>query len=110
MDLVLKAAVGAVMVVIIQLVARSSRPYLAGLVPLFPTFTLISHYLVGTQRSVGDLRATIRFGMVSLFPYCAYMGVLYLCVGRLRLPFALGVATLAWLGAALLLIRLFPAG
>jgi membrane protein GlpM len=110
MDLVVKAIVGAAMVVVIQLVARSPRPYLAGLVPLFPTFTLIAHYLVGTQGTVGDLKATIRFGMISLFPYCAYMGVLYLVVGRFRLPLALAIATVAWFAAALLLIRLFPAG
>jgi membrane protein GlpM len=110
MDLLLKAIVGAAMVVVIQLVARSSRPYLAGLVPLFPTFTLISHYLVGTQRTVGDLKATIRFGMISLFPYCAYMGVLYLVVEHLPLPLALAIATMSWLGAAFILIRLFPAG
>jgi len=99
-DLLLKALIGAVVVIVIQLVARSPRPYLAGLVPLFPTFTLISHYIVGSQRPVSDLKATIRFGMVSLFPYCVYMLVLYVLVDRVRLPLALVGAALAWLLAA----------
>jgi len=85
-DLLLKALIGAVVVIAIQLVARSPRPYLAGLVPLFPTFTLISHYIVGSQRPVSDLKATIRFGMVSLFPYCAYMMVLYVLVDVFACP------------------------
>ncbi len=108
MDLLLKALIGAVVVVVIQLVARSSRPYLAGLVPLFPTFTLISHYIVGSQCPVSDLKATIRFGMVSLLPYCAYMMVLYVLVDRVRLPLALAGATLAWLLGAALLVRFWP--
>lgn len=109
MDLLLKALIGAVVVIGIQLVARSSRPYLAGLVPLFPTFTLIAHYIVGSQRPVGDLKATIRFGMASLFPYCAYMMVLYVLVDRVRLLWALVAATLAWLLVAVVLVRLWPA-
>ncbi len=108
MDLLLKALVGAVVVVIIQLVARSQRSYLAGLVPLFPTFTLISHYIVGTQRTVGDLKATIRFGMVSLLPYCAYMGALYILVDRVSLTLALLGATLTWLIAAFVLVWAWP--
>ncbi len=108
MDLLLKALFGAVVVVIIQLVARSQRSYLAGLVPLFPTFTLISHYIVGTQRTVGDLKATIRFGMVSLLPYCAYMGALYVLVDRVSLTLALLGATLTWLVAALILVWAWP--
>jgi len=108
LDLLLKALFGAVVVIVIQLVARYPRPYLAGLVPLFPTFTLISHYIVGSQRPVRDLKATIRFGMVSLFPYCAYMVVLYVLVDRVRLPLALAGATLAWLVGAGLLVRFWP--
>ena len=109
MDLLLKALIGAAVVIVIRLVARSPRPYLAGLVPLFPTFTLISHYVVGSQRPVSDLKATIRFGMVSLFPYCAYMMVLYVLVDRVRLFLALAGATLAWLLAAALLVKLWSA-
>ncbi|WP_227500314.1 GlpM family protein [Psychrobacter arcticus] len=33
--------------------------YLAVLAPLFPTFTLISHLLVGTQRSTEDLKVAL---------------------------------------------------
>ena len=108
MDLLLKALMGAAVVVIIQVVARSRRTYLAGLVPLFPTFTLISHYIVGSQRPVSDLKATIRFGIVSLFPYCTYMGVLYLLVDRVSLTVALLGAALAWIAAAAILIRVWP--
>jgi membrane protein GlpM len=37
-------------------------------VPLFPTFALIAHYIVGTERSGADLQKTALFGLWSLFP------------------------------------------
>ncbi|MCS5931143.1 GlpM family protein [Klebsiella pneumoniae subsp. pneumoniae] len=36
---------------------------IAGLVPLFPTFALIAHYIVASERGIEALRATIVFGM-----------------------------------------------
>jgi membrane protein GlpM len=104
MDIFLKALFGALIVVVIQLLAKTKNYYIAGLIPLFPTFTLISHYIVGTQRTTDDLKATIRFGGVSLIPYVIYLITLYLLVDRFKLTVALLLATLAWFIAAILLM------
>ena len=61
MQLFIKALVGAAVVVMIQVLTRSKNYYIAGLVPLFPTFALISHYLVGSQRTITELKTTIIF-------------------------------------------------
>lgn len=68
MDLVLKALLGGAIVVIIAALAKTKNYYIAGLVPLFPTFALIAHYIVGKGRSIEDLKATILFGMWSIIP------------------------------------------
>ena len=104
MDWILKALLGAGAVILIQLLAASKSYYIAGLVPLFPTFTLISHYIVGTQRSEPQFRETILFGMCSMGPYLVYMGVLYCLAGHVKLAWALTGATAAWLAAATALI------
>ena len=62
-----------VIVIVIQLLARSKSFYIAGLVPLFPTFTLISNYIVGTERSPAELKQTVLFGMLSIVPYFSYL-------------------------------------
>ena len=103
MDLLVKALAGATIVVIIQLLARTKSVYLAGLVPLFPTFALIAHYLVGMQRGAAALKQTIRFGMWSLIPYFVYLLVLYWMVDRFRLGISLFVAASCWLVVAALL-------
>jgi membrane protein GlpM len=104
MELVVKALAGAVVVVIIQLLSQTKNVYVAGLVPLFPTFTLIAHYIVGTQRTISDLKEIIRFGMFSLIPYFVYLVTLYFLVDRFRLVTSLLGATFCWIVAAIVLI------
>jgi len=112
--LALKCLLDAAAVLLIALLSRSRSFYIAGLVPLFPTFALIAHAIVGAERGSQDLRTTALFGLWSLAPYAVYLAAVYWLAGRLPLAATLGLATLAWvLAAALLLLawgRLGPAG
>ncbi|GLQ91352.1 GlpM family protein [Dyella acidisoli] len=96
MNLLLKALIGALMVLLIGLLARTRNYYVAGLLPLFPTFALMAHYIVGSERGIADLKATIVFGMWAVVPYLAYLASLYWLVDRLRLLPALLVALCVW--------------
>ncbi|XEG69074.1 GlpM family protein [Edwardsiella tarda] len=107
MGLALKALIGALAVLLIALCARSKNYYLAGLVPMFPTFALIAHYLVGRERSLDALRHTILFGLWAIIPYLIYLLSLYLLAGHLPLPLALLGAVLCWALAAGVLILLW---
>lgn len=84
------------MVVLIQLLSKTRYFFVAGLAPLFPTFSLISHYIVGAERPISDLKETIVFGMLSLIPYFVYLAALYCLAGRLKLVPALLGATFCW--------------
>jgi membrane protein GlpM len=106
-DLLLKAALGAGVVLILAALAKTKNYYIAGLVPLFPTFALIAHYIVGKGRSVGDLKTTIVFGMWSIIPYFVYLATLYVMVDRMRLEASLAVAAVAWLMAATVLVSVW---
>ncbi|WP_331774215.1 GlpM family protein [Sulfurospirillum sp. 1612] len=107
MDLALKALLGAITVIIIQLFAQSKSFFIAGLAPLFPTFALIAHYIVGSQRGSADLKETILFGIFSLIPYFFYMISLYFFVDRWSLGVALIAATIVWLIAATILVLIW---
>ncbi len=107
MDLLLKAALGALVVVLLAALSKTRNYYIAGLVPLFPTFALIAHYIVGKGRSIDDLKTTILFGMWSIIPYFIYLATLYVLVDRLRLEASLALAVLAWLVAASVLVSLW---
>ncbi|WP_433887361.1 GlpM family protein [Pseudomonas vranovensis] len=103
----LKACLGAAVVVILAALAKTRNYYIAGLVPLFPTFALIAHYIVGKGRSLEDLKTTILFSAWSIIPYFVYLATLYLLVERLRLETSLALATLAWLVAATVLVSVW---
>lgn len=107
MSLFLKSLLGALAVLIIALLTRSRNFYIAGLVPLFPTFALIAHYLVGTERGATDLRLTALFGLCSLFPYATYLVCVYWLSVRLSLLATLLWATFAWCAAAALLLAVW---
>ncbi|HAS8193474.1 TPA: GlpM family protein [Vibrio vulnificus] len=103
-SLFLKSLLGAAAVVIIALLSKSKNFYIAGLVPLFPTFALIAHFIVGSERSMEDLRQTALFGLWSLLPYAAYLAAVYYFSYRFSLVTTLSAATVIWLMAASLLI------
>ncbi|PQP01362.1 hypothetical protein C5612_20960 [Pseudomonas frederiksbergensis] len=107
MDLIFKATLGAAVVVILAMLAKTKNYYIAGLVPLFPTFALIAHYIVGKGRSLDDLKTTIVFGMWSIIPYFVYLATLYVLVDRMRLEASLAVAAVAWLMAATVLVSVW---
>ena len=107
MDLIFKATLGAAVVVILAMLAKTRNYYIAGLVPLFPTFALIAHYIVGKGRSLDDLKTTIVFGMWSIIPYFIYLATLYVMVDRMRLEASLAVAAVAWLIAATILVSVW---
>ncbi|EGR1075198.1 GlpM family protein [Vibrio cholerae] len=107
-----KCLLGALAVLIIALLSKTKSFFISGLVPLFPTFALIAHYIVGTERTMEDLRTTALFGLYSLIPYAAYLLAVYYFSYRLSLTGTLVCATLVWLVFAALLLmgwtRLHP--
>ena len=92
MGLLIKAALGALVVLLIGVLAKTKNYYIAGLIPLFPTFALIAHYIVASERGIEALRATIVFGMWSILPYFIYLLSLWYFTGIMRLPLALAGA------------------
>lgn len=107
MALFIKALIGALVVILIAMLSKTKSYYLAGLIPLFPTFALIAHYIVGSERSVEALRTTLIFGLWAVIPYMVYLISLYLLIGSMKLPYALLSAVGCWALAAWLLIALW---
>lgn len=105
--LFLKCLLGALAVLLIALLSRSKSYFIAGLVPLFPTFALIAHAIVGGERGGAELRTTALFGLCSLVPYAVYLLMVFWLSVRLTLTATLASATLAWTVAAGALLLLW---
>ncbi|USP40683.1 GlpM family protein [Acinetobacter sp. XS-4] len=95
-----KCMLGAGVVLIISILSKSKAFYIAGLVPLFPTFALIAHVIVFQQKGAEALQKTALFGLWSLIPYAIYLVAVYVLATRLSMWSCLGLATLCWVVAA----------
>ena len=98
--LFLQCSLGAAVVLIISLLSKSKAFYIAGLVPLFPTFALIAHVIVSQQQGAEALRKTALFGLWSLIPYFIYLILVYVLATKMSMWSCLGIATLCWMVAA----------
>ena len=78
LSLFLKCSIGAAVVLLISILSKSKTFYIAGLVPLFPTFALIAHVIVAQEKGAEALKQTALFGIWSLVPYFIYLLVVYL--------------------------------
>ncbi len=83
LSLFFKCLLGALAVLIIALFSRSKIYYIAGLVPLFPTFALIAHVIVVQEQGTEALRKTALFGLWSLIPYAMYLLTVYLLATKM---------------------------
>lgn len=107
MELAIRAIAGALIVILISLFSKTPNYFIAGLLPLFPTFALIAHVIVGTERTIADLKGTIIFGMLSLIPYFVYLLTVYLMIDRYRLVASLIGGVITWSIVAAILIILW---
>ncbi|MDO7230231.1 GlpM family protein [Acinetobacter nosocomialis] len=98
--LFLKCMLGAGVVLVISILSKSKAFYIAGLVPLFPTFALIAHVIVYQQKGAEALQKTALFGLWSLIPYAIYLVAVYMLATRMSMWSCLGLATLCWVVAA----------
>ncbi len=73
---VINGLIGAAVAIFISYVGRTNLYVLAGLIPLFPTFTLfaqINAYQLGGEK---QLKEVVIFGIISVIPYLIYLGSL----------------------------------
>lgn len=100
LSLFLKCTLGAAVVVLISILSKSKAFYIAGLVPLFPTFALIAHVIVYQQQGAEALQKTALFGLWSLIPYFVYLLAVYLLATKMSVLSCLTLATVCWVIAA----------
>ena len=95
--LFLKAFMGAVIVVLFSLVAESKRfSYLAGIIPLFPTFALIGQAFVYHQQGAQAVKKVALFGILSLILYLAFLLGIYFLTDKIGYLKACAVSIGFW--------------
>ena len=106
-DLSIKALIGAAVVVAIGLVTKTRFYFLAGLLPLFPTFALIGHYIAATSTSPEQFRDIVIFGMLATIPYLTYLGTVLFLHTKMNIAPLLSISVLAWSIVSVALIAIW---
>ena len=65
-----KGILGSIIIWIISWLSKSKNYFIAGLVPLFPTFALLAHFIIYSERGVSDLKQTILWNVFFTFIFC----------------------------------------
>jgi membrane protein GlpM len=95
--LLVKALIGALIVVLIDFLSRNQKWYmLSALIPLFPTFALIAHILVYAHQGTEGVRNTAIFGILSLIPYFFYLLAIFVLSNKTSFLIAVIGALLGW--------------
>jgi membrane protein GlpM len=100
MIILMKALLGAALLVGLHYLTKTRNYYLAHLALSCPILSVFAHYFIGTERNAIALKQTLLFGMFALLPFLIYLVALYLSAGRVKLITALTLASVAWLISA----------
>lgn len=93
---VINAIIGAVVATAIAYVSRTSFAFLAGILPLFPTFTLFAHIFAFQNGGVAQVKNVAIFGLWALVPFVAYIGSLLLLMPHMKFVYAVVIALMLW--------------
>lgn len=100
---------GTATIIAIILLGRTHLYYLTGLLPLFPTFSLIAHVNAAVEKSACEFKLVVLYGLFSLIPYAVYLGSVYLLVDILGPWKAMGVALAFWFIIAAVIFNFWSA-
>jgi len=101
MSILIKALLGGLMTALIAW-ASTKGNVLPGILPLFPTLTLIALTIVGTQGSAQDFRETCIATLKTLPAYLVFVLICTVAIKRVNFKAALLLGLGGWLLAALI--------
>jgi membrane protein GlpM len=95
MDIVIKSALGGLLIALLLGVARRGQYVVTGLLVSLPAVSLYTWWWVGREQGPQALRTAVRAAMWSAIPWVVYLFVVYLLAGRVPLWLTLlcGVAS-----------------
>ena len=100
MDIIWKSVIGGLMTAAIVWLSKRGNT-LPGILPLFPTFTVIALLIIGAKGETASFRETCLAGAKTIPAYLAFLAACYFAIGRFDYRLAILAGLAAWLIAAL---------
>ena len=100
MDILWKSIIGGVVTGLIAWLSKKGN-VLPGILPLFPTFTLIALYIIGTKGDTRGFQQTCSAAMRTIPAYLAFVVACYLSIEKVTFRAALLLGLVIWFAVAL---------
>ncbi|MEA3289468.1 MAG: GlpM family protein [Campylobacterota bacterium] len=100
-----KGLIGAVVVLMLIVLSKTDNYYIAGLIPLFPSFGILAHIIVYKDRGIDALKETILFGIFSIIPYFLYLIGIYYSILYYNFFTSILIGILLWIISSIILIK-----
>lgn len=104
-NFLLKGLIGSFIVLIIVFLSKTDNYYIAGLIPLFPSFGILAQIIVYNEKGIEALKETILFGMFSIIPYLLYLLGIYYTIDLYGFFISIIVGIVLWTLSAIILIK-----
>ena len=102
MDILWKGFIGGVVTALIVWASKRGD-VLPGILPLAPTFAVISLIAVGAKGNEDGFRTTCLAGAKTIPAYLVFLGTCYLLIRRVDYRLAISGGLAAWLATALII-------
>ena len=99
MSILIKAIIGGAMTALIAWLSTRGN-VLPGIMPLFPTLTLIALYIVGSKGDPPGFQATCLATLKTVPAYLVFVVICYLSIKKVGFRTALLLGLAGWLAAA----------
>jgi len=109
MILFVKFMVGGILILIIDYLSKlKDYYYISALIPLFPTFGIITILSVWFKwHDISFVRNTILFGIFSLIPYFNFLISLYILLEKANIIISLTLSIFIWFITSYILINMW---
>ena len=99
-----KGLIGSILVLLLIYFSKTDNYYIAGLLPLFPTFGILAHIIVYKEKGLIALKETILFGIFSTIPYFLYLIGIYFTIIYFSFITSILIGLCLWIISAVILI------
>lgn len=108
MELLIKGLLGALVAILLHFATGSSKHYfLAGMIPLFPTFALFAHVMFASSGEPQKMQTSAVLGLLSLIPYGIYLLITWKATPKLGSWLAITLGLCCWASLAALIAYLW---
>jgi len=97
MNLFIKCAAAAIIMIAVHYISKTKGFYISGLALSFPGLSILAYYFMYMEHGVEKVRITTYFAMLSAIPFVTFLFVLNYSLKKNNIFISLLAASIVWI-------------